>query len=237
MNKKRIIIGDPHGMYGILKQIIDKEDPADFIVLGDYMDSFNIYPEDCLEGLKKTLKLKDDYNITLLIGNHDAHYFNGWPDRCSGYQRSVAKEAAEVFGEALDSGKLRFSFVDESSKTIYTHAGISRTWFENWCQGSLGNIETVDFEAFRFRGADIYGDDPRNGPLWIRPNSLMSDPYIDNDGFVWDQVVGHTRTIAPSIMNITDTARLYVMDCITTHYLKEELDENGKVINRKICTK
>ena len=39
---KRIIIGDPHGRWVSFKNIYDKEQPNEVIVLGDYFDSFNI---------------------------------------------------------------------------------------------------------------------------------------------------------------------------------------------------
>ena len=33
---KRIVIGDPHGRWGLVKQIYDKEQPDEVIILGDY---------------------------------------------------------------------------------------------------------------------------------------------------------------------------------------------------------
>ena len=44
--RKRIIIGDPHGRWGCVKQAYDNENPDEVIILGDYFDSFNIHPED-----------------------------------------------------------------------------------------------------------------------------------------------------------------------------------------------
>ena len=42
--RKRVIVGDMHGMFGIVKDIYDLEQPDDFIILGDYFDSFTIAP-------------------------------------------------------------------------------------------------------------------------------------------------------------------------------------------------
>ena len=39
---KRIVIGDPHGRWGYIKQIYDKEQPDEVIILGDYFDSFDV---------------------------------------------------------------------------------------------------------------------------------------------------------------------------------------------------
>jgi hypothetical protein len=54
---------------------------------------------------------------------------------------------------------------------------------------------TNDKNSAAFNGVDPYGNEPQQGPLWIRPGTLLSDAL---DGY--SQVVGHT--IFPAIQTI-----------------------------------
>ena len=52
----------------------------------------------------------------------------------------------------------------------------------------------------------------------------------------WDQVVGHTHTKEPIIENFDDGFKLYIIDTMPMHYIIETLDEDNKIIERKIVT-
>ena len=73
----------------------------------------------------------------------------------------------------------------------------------------------------------MYGDDPRNGPLWVRHNSLIPNAYKDKDGVVWNQIIGHTH-----IKKVTEiheyNANFIITDAFPKQYCVMTLDDNNK---------
>lgn len=240
---KRIIIGDPHGRWGYVKQIYDKEQPDEVIILGDYFDSFDIdvYTQrDCYENIinlrKEHLKMHKG-RFVMLIGNHDMHYMDEKFGRCSGWNALSASVAGYPLCRDWNKEILQICYIDEVNKTIYSHAGVSMDWFNSWIKSkSLGDINTIEVRAFGFtykNGGDCYGSSTYNSPLWLRPEGLMKSMYVDNDGVVWSQVFGHTEPDTP-IHWQSNGADFYGIDCIYKHYLIEKLDDNGKLISREL---
>jgi hypothetical protein len=236
---KRIVIGDPHGRWGFVKQIYDKEQPEEVIILGDYFDSFNIDVYTQRESYEHIIELRKEHlkkyrrGFIMLIGNHDMHYMDEKFGRCSGWNVLSASVAGYPLCRDWDREILQMCYIDEVNKTIYSHAGVSMNWFTKWCT-SLGNINTLETKAFVFTyrdGGDAYGSSTYSSPLWLRPEGLQNSMYVDNDGIVWNQIFGHTQVDAPFHWKIND-ADFYGIDCIWKHYLIEELDNNRKVIKR-----
>lgn len=242
---KRLVIGDPHGRWDALKKIYNKEKPDEVIILGDYFDSFNIDSFSQCECFENIIKLRKKHlskhkgRFIMLIGNHDLHYMaDELFGRCSGWNQLTYSEASYVLCYNWDKEFLQMIFVDEINKTIYSHAGVSMNWFNQWIKsGSLGDINTIEVKAFAFTykdGGDFYGSSSWNSPLWIRPNGLKKCPYKDKDGIVWNQVFGHTEPYAPFKWE-QDNASFYDIDCINTGYMVEEIDnETGQLISRLI---
>ena len=240
---KRIILGDPHGRWELIKQIYDKEQPDEVIILGDYFDSFKIdaYAQrDCYENIvnlrKEHLKMNKG-RFVMLIGNHDMHYMDEKFGRCSGWNTLTASIAGYPLCRDWDKEILQICFIDEINKTIYSHAGVSMDWFNSWIKsGSLGDINTIETKAFCFTfkdGGDYFGSSSYNSPLWIRPEGLKKSMYVDNNGIVWSQVFGHTEPHTP-IHWESNGADFYGIDCIYKHYLIENLDDNRKLISREL---
>jgi len=240
---KRIVIGDPHGRWGYVKQIYDKEQPDEVIILGDYFDSFDIdvyTQKDSYENIialrKEHLKMNKG-RFVMLIGNHDMHYMDEKFGRCSGWNPLSASVAGYPLCRDWDNEILKIVFVDEINKTLYSHAGVSMNWFNSWIKSkSLGDINSIETKAFCFtyrNGGDEYGSSPHNGPLWIRPEGLKESMYVDNEGDVWSQIFGHTHCDYPISWKYND-AVFYCIDCISKYYLVEELDDNGKLISRTL---
>lgn len=237
---KRIVIGDPHGRWGFLKHIYEKENPDEVIILGDYFDSYDINPYDqcyCYDNIinlrKKHLREKSG-NFIMLIGNHDFQYMSKSFGRCSGYNNITQSLASYPLMRDLDNGILQIAYIDEINNTIYSHAGVSQKWFDIWCQSDLWTINTLDDEAFQFTyrdGGDWYGSSSYNSPLWIRPEGLLKSP-LKNDDKYWDQIFGHTETGSPKIWILEDLT-LWDDDCIMTNYILEELDDDNKLKKRE----
>lgn len=240
---KRIIIGDPHGRWVSFKNIYDKEQPNEVIVLGDYFDSFNIDAYAQRECYNNIINLRKEHlaqhkgRFIMLIGNHDMHYMDESFGRCSGWNPLTCSQASYPLCRDWDAEILKMIFVDEINKTIYSHAGVSMNWFNYWIKSnSLGDINTIETKAFCFtykEGGDFYGSSTWNSPLWIRPEGLKKYPYKDSEGCTWSQVFGHTEPDAPFHW-IDNGAEFYGIDCINRCYLVELLDEDGKLIERKL---
>ena len=238
---KRIIIGDPHGRWNFVKQIYDKELPDEVVILGDYFDSFKIDVYTQRESYENIINLRKEHlkmhngRFIMLIGNHDFHYMDEKFGRCSGWNALSASVASYPLCRDWDAEILKFIFVDEINKTIYSHAGVSMNWFNSWIKSkSLGDINTIETKAFSFTfkdGGDYFGSSSYNSPLWIRPEGLKECPYKDKEGIVWSQVFGHTEPETPMHWKYNN-AHFYGIDCIYKHYLIEELDNNGILINR-----
>lgn len=240
---KRIIIGDPHGRWGYIKQIYDKEEPNEVVILGDYFDSFNIdaYTQrecyDNIINLRKEHLKKKIGRFIMLIGNHDMHYIDENFGHCSGWNPLTCSQASYPLCRDFDKEILKMVFIDEINKTIYSHAGLSMNWFNQWIKsGSLGDINTIETKAFQFTykdGGDYYGSSFWNSPLWIRPEGLKKCPYKDKQSIIWTQVFGHTEPNTPIYWKDYN-AEFWGIDCIYKHYLIEELDENNKLIHRSL---
>lgn len=241
---KRIIIGDPHGRWNAVKNIYDKEQPDEVIILGDYFDSFNIdayNQRECYDNiinLRKEHLSKHGRGFYMLIGNHDMHYMDEAFGRCSGWNPLTNSQASYPLCRDWDAEILKMVFIDEVNKTIYSHAGVTMNWFQQWIKSNnLADINTIEAKAFQFtykNGGDYYGSSSWNSPLWVRPEGLKKCPYKDKDGIVWTQIFGHTETISPHHW-INNGGEFYCIDCINEAYLVEILNDQN-VLEKRVLT-
>lgn len=243
--KKRIVLGDIHGHIDTVKQIYELENPTDVIILGDYCDSFKLKPVDIEHCFNELLYMKSKHTrgeFHLLIGNHDLHYMLT-SEKYSGKNYITESMMHDKLMEAWDSKVLEPYLVDEHNKTIYSHAGITKTWSEIW-KHNIG--DEVNLDSLRFTFGDTfncYGDCPENGFLWVRPMSLYDDMI---DGY--KQVVGHTVTEFPIVLSkenvepsidfkdktkINSDGVLFILDTLPFWYMVEKLEDNGKLIERE----
>lgn len=265
---KRIIIGDYHGHFDTLEQIYQSENPYSVIMLGDYFDNFSNDSVKIKGDFEKLLNLRETHlsdtkkgDFTLLLGNHDFHYLLYGVERYSGYNTGYDIWAHGKLQELWESNQLKLIEYDYTSKTIYSHAGITNTWLkENRMEGIdihyLNDSKLLNLYTLRFTyagGGDWYGDSVYSSPIWIRPNALLSDMYKDEEGIIWTQIVGHTNHSTPvcyypkndrigyprvidwNIINSKeDKPILWIIDCMPFYYIKETINENGEVLDREI---
>lgn len=244
--KKRLILGDIHGHIDFVKQIYEYETPKDVIILGDYCDSFKLKPEDIVYCFNELLFLKSNHKhgeFHLLIGNHDLHYMLT-SEEYSGKNYLTESMMHETLMNAWDDKILEPYIVDEKNKIIYSHAGITKTWLNDW-EHKLGDDVNLDSLRFTFgKTFNCYGDCPENGFVWVRPNSLYSDML---DGY--KQVVGHTVTEKPVIIGtennksviidfndndkVNSDGIIFLLDTLPFWYMVETLDNNGNLIRRE----
>lgn len=263
----RIVIGDTHGDLGVFNKIYEKEkeeagnEVFEVILLGDYFDNRNgITSEEQVENFYKLLELQKKHkkeigDFTLLIGNHDFQYLDdSGTENYSGKNVDTYIMAHPMLVKARNEHKIKFAEVDMVNRTIYSHAGVTNTWLNT--RGKIANpvnlIDVLPYHLFKFtygRHFDPYGNDILNGPLWVRPEALLSDMYRDEDPdthqeTTWTQIVGHTTCKRPIIAHedgsqfkegeMWQFAKFWCIDCLEKGwYLKETLDENGMIENRE----
>jgi predicted phosphodiesterase len=206
---KTVIIADVHGR-DQWKQVVQQENNADrFIFLGDYFDSFNIPGLEQLNNFKDIIEFKETSNkdVVLLIGNHDYHYFPEIEDSStSGYQHRMAPSFKHVVNENRHHLHMAYTM----GEFVFSHAGISSEWLDDNIIGwTLDNMVDKINELFKYAPFKLdyrsykmytetewvqsrgYGDETYQGPLWIRPKSLMAANKKTLRKQVI-QVVGHT---------------------------------------------
>ena len=206
---KTIILGDVHGR-DQWKQIVAQEKDADkFVFLGDYFDSFDISGVIQMHNFKEIVEFKETSGkeVIMLIGNHDYHYFPEITDSStSGYQTRMAPVIKQLIAEKRE----HLQVAHRIGEFVFTHAGISSEWLDDtvidWTEENMvDKINelfkytplSLDYRSFKmfsateWAGASGYGNETYQGPMWIRPRSLMS---VNKDTLRKKiiQVVGHT---------------------------------------------
>jgi predicted phosphodiesterase len=233
---KTVLIGDIHG-HDSWKQIIQQEQDADrFVFVGDYFDSFTVPGLVQCQNFQDIIEFKTttDKEVILLIGNHDYHYFpeigeNG----CSGYQARMAPTIQHIIDTNRDHLQLAYQFDD----FLVTHAGVSSEWLDdNIVMWDVPNLAMYLNDLFKYQplkigyrqykiinetqvmGASGYGDETFQGPIWIRPKSLMKANY-DTLRTQIRQVVGHTGQRQIDIKGGATGGRYYFIDTMPKQYL------------------
>lgn len=234
---KIIFIGDIHG-HDTWKQIVQKEQDADmFIFVGDYFDSFSVPGLIQIQNFQDIIQFKEtsEAPVVLLIGNHDYHYFpeigeNG----CSGYQPRLAPSINHVIDKYRNHLQMAYQF----GNILVTHAGVSSEWMDDvfgigqWKSETVADQinelfkyqpHRVDYIAYKtydgqLQGSRGYGDETYQGPLWIRPRSLMDVNY-DTLRTKLIQIVGHTHQTQIDIEGKSTGGRYYFIDTMPKQYL------------------
>lgn len=186
---RTIAIGDIHGR-NTWKKIIEHEKPDRIIFIGDYFDSFDIPAVVQIDNFRAIMELKGD--VIWLIGNHDLQYYYEITKTCNGYQETKAP----FIGSVVNQFRKKLLMAYQMDDLIFTHAGITKTFLydnripeDEFLVGNINRLFKMRPNVFSFRLGqcqDEVGNDVNQGPLWVRPPSLMLDSINSK------QVVGHT---------------------------------------------
>jgi predicted phosphodiesterase len=223
--KHRIIcLGDTHGRVN-WKKIVKKEASADKIIfIGDFFDTHNqgVSGNKQIVNFKEIVEFKkaNPDKVILLTGNHDYHYIRGIGETYSGYQAMYALEIGELVEKAINDNLMQMCYLHD--KFFFSHAGLTKTWVQRVF--TLNNINPLvddvmvqhinDFlkfqpRVFEFMMGDNFdqtGDDITQGPIWVRPYSLMVDMVYEITC-----VVGHTQ-----VRKLEINPKLILIDCLGT---------------------
>jgi len=199
---KTLLIGDIHGR-PIWKDILEKESSnlSRVIFFGDYFDSFDISGIDQIHNFNEIIQFKEstDLEVIMLIGNHDHHYLHV-DETYSGFQPALQHDIYFTLKKNKKHLQVVYSFDD----ILCSHAGISPVWLDKsfglWSKKTMVDDinELYHYQQRKFNfihtSFDFYGDSVEQGPLWIRPKSLMKSNKGD-DGLKkhYIQVFGHTQ--------------------------------------------
>jgi predicted phosphodiesterase len=184
--KQYFAIGDIHGRPFWKRHLEENFD--EFFILGDYFDCYRYTWEQARDNYNEIIKAaRADKRIKLCLGNHDYHYLTDDPDeRYSRYNDAHAQETRSLLEDAFDLMQI----VYVRGTTIICHAGLTNTFMhihELEKPEDVNQSFKKDFKLLAFNGCDPYGGDTTQGPLWVRPEALLSDPIIG-----YSQIVGHT---------------------------------------------
>lgn len=219
---KIIAIGDIHGR-DRWKEIVDDsllagENVDKFVFLGDYFDTReSISAGKQMKNFKDILLFKrfNKDKAVMLLGNHDFHYLSDMSEKYSGYQDKYATEIEELVRDGLSDGSIQLAF--SADGWLFTHAGVTKTWAsacdilsKDDIAGAINGLFVRTPQLFKFtfgESRDVYGGDPANGPIWVRPEALVKDKI---DGY--KQVVGHTTQQEITIVD----GEIAFIDCLGT---------------------
>lgn len=217
---KLLAIGDIHGCT-IWKEIIKKENPDRVVFIGDYFDTFDdISTVEQMRNFEDIIEFKHSgIDVTILIGNHDYHYFPEIGDNgTGGYQRGGASVS---IGFLLNENRRHLKMCHKEGDFLFSHAGISKVWLQQAGWNEKEDIEQFVNDAwqykpllFQFYGLDQSGDSVTQTPIWIRPTSLIRTWHKDKNKPT--QIVGHTAMKKLDIKGKHTGGKFFFIDTLGT---------------------
>jgi len=161
-NIEVLIIPDVHGRKfwkdAVSKFPQDKFPNLSIVFLGDYLDPYTGYEditkEDAFVNFEEILEYaKNDSRVTLLIGNHDWHYFVSL-DTCR-IDRVREHQIEQMFKDNMSLFRLHKIIELDDIRYLLTHAGITQKWlndvssmaaqeYNEWNPGDSTSMNYVD---------------------------------------------------------------------------------------------
>ena len=219
---KIAIVGDIHQSVS-WKKIIDSKDEYDKIIfLGDEFDTWNNKWPLQMINAENIIAFKNDNpeKVDLCWSNHAISYY--LDEGCSGYQMDHAPEIKSFYIRYRDLYNVAYVY----DNWLFSHAGVSAKWMQ--CCGiktvyEINQLFRERPDFFRWVGPDGFGNNPNEGPLWIRPPALMNNRV---NGY--NQVAGHTEMDQPGIMK-KDKQIFVFCDTPSHNYLTVVVTESDSV--------
>ena len=191
-----LVLGDVHGRYDKAKIFLAYKPGETHIFAGDYVDSFN-QPDAIIYG---TLKLVIESDAKLILGNHDIHYLDGSPFRCSGYRQHMAKSINGILEVYIN----RFVPCAVEDGFVITHGGVSNGLGNSLLKTTnVVNIQDTinsEWELFLKNRNKHY---PKESRIFYIPKSrggfngyggIFWADYRDERFYGVPQVFGHSKT-------------------------------------------
>ena len=218
-----LIVPDIHGR-NFWKPALEYK--GEVIFLGDYTDPYpheKFSDEDAYQGLLEIIdfKQKNPDRVTLLIGNHELHYYDS-DFQCSRFSEDYFERFHVLLTQAPVAGL--FQVCKQIDNYLFIHAGITKGWYNLHrdllsCSGvtleeQINNL-FIDYklsfsEASFFRGG-LYTS---GSPLWADIYEFFGELAPFNNDII--QIIGHTQHSGkvPIVINnirLLDNQQLYLL--------------------------
>lgn len=194
-----LIVPDVHGRT-FWESALDFK--GDIIFLGDYTDP---YPQEGIT-LKQAydnflrivaFKKENSERVTLLIGNHELHYFDD-AYFCTRFSSSYYKKYRRIL---TDKETIHlFQLCKQVGNYFFVHAGILKKWYDRHFpnfvnlgitfEEQLNNYFRINKKAFSETSAFRGGFDAASSPIWADIREYIAEKEHFNTQI--EQIVGHT---------------------------------------------
>lgn len=128
---KTLYVGDLHGdlqAFDAACSLFQEEKYDKIVFMGDYVDSLTKNDLDILYLMDELIEFKkENYEkTTLLLGNHEMHYYftdNWW--KCPGFRTTISFRLRDLF----EKHRVMFKVAEANGSFLATHAGINERWW------------------------------------------------------------------------------------------------------------
>jgi hypothetical protein len=195
-----LIVPDIHGR-DFWKPALDYK--GQVIFLGDYTDPYpqeGFTQENACQNLLTIVdfKKRNPDRVTLLIGNHEMHYFNK-RYACGRFDYDYFQSYNDILtGE--ETVKL-FQICKQVDKYLFIHAGITKGWYDahveelsklgNTLEEQANNLFVTNIEAYYEASMYRGGYHDAGSPLWADVSEFSDEPKPFDDNII--QIIGHTQ--------------------------------------------
>ncbi|MDR2026974.1 MAG: hypothetical protein LBQ01_05355, partial [Prevotellaceae bacterium] len=167
-------------------------------------------------------KKQNPDRVTLLVGNHELHYYNR-RYACGRFDGSYYEKYREVLTGEETAGL--FQICKQTGKYLFIHAGLTKDWYDAHVAefSKLGNTLEEQLNGLLHTGLAVFdeassyyrgGFHRAGSPLWADAAELADEPEHFDTSTV--QIVGHTQlqTDVPYIgenFRLLDNRQLYLL--------------------------
>jgi hypothetical protein len=208
---------------------------GEVIFLGDYTDPYpeeGFTQEDAWQGLLRIVdfKQRNPDRVTLLIGNHELHYYDKKFQAGRFSLEYYEKYHAVLTGETTAG---LFQICKKIDNSLFVHAGVTKGWYDlhkdellqcgDDLETQLNGLFLQNKNAFFEVSGERGGWDDFGSPLWAHIYEYYDEKEPFDSQII--QYIGHTQLIVdePMIKNnvrLLDNRRLYLLkDGELTHFL------------------
>jgi hypothetical protein len=196
------------------------------IFLGDYTDP---YPQEGFnqDGAYRDLvrivdfKKKNPDRVTLLVGNHEMHYYDH-RYACGRFDYHYFQSYNAILTGKETAGL--FQLCKQIDRYLFIHAGITKGWYDahvgelsqlgSTLEEQMNNLFTGNIEAFYEASMHRGGYHSAGSPLWADASEHFEETEHFDDTII--QVIGHTQIkgnepIIKGNIRLLDNRQLYLL--------------------------
>jgi hypothetical protein len=196
------------------------------IFLGDYTDPYpseSFTQNDSYRALTRIadFKKQNPDRVTLLIGNHEMHYYN--PNyKCGRFDSRYFQSFNEILTGKETSGL--FQICKQIDCYLFIHAGITKGWYDahadelsqagNTLEEQVNNLFINNMKAFYEVSIYRGGNHSAGSPLWADVSEHFDEPEHFSDKLI--QIIGHTQImdgnpVIKDNIRLLDNRQLYLL--------------------------